>query len=238
MNVREISLRNTIPLVINSYNQLYYVKNFIDTFRKNGFNNIYVIDNCSTYPPLLDYYNQLQEQRIATIFFYERNLGPHYFFVKKLYRLLFEGCPFLYSDPDLHYTVIAENFLSRLFDISRHFGVFKVGSALTLPDQSQIKKPEHRFTIEGVTYSLLEWESRFWKETVDKDVYQAEIDTTLHLFNTEFYDEKIHSLDLITGLRVAGAGFEAVHLPWFLWDPCPLEELEYYQRGARFSNWT
>lgn len=238
MNVREASLRKTIPLVINSYNQFYYLRNFIDTFRKNGFTNIYVIDNYSTYPPLLDYYKYLQEQKIATVFFYEYNFGPHYFFVKKLYRALFEGCPFLYSDPDLHYTAIADNFLSRIFEISRTFKAFKVGSALTLPDHSQMKNPQHRFNIGGVTYSLLEWESRFWEEKVHEDVYIAQIDTTLHLFNTEFYSEKIHSFDLITGLRVAGPGFEAVHLPWFLWDPCPSEELEYYQRGARFSNWT
>ena len=234
MTPRELSLRRTIPLVLNVRNQHFYLRNFVDRFHANGFRNIVVIDNQSTYPPLLAYFDELQRTQKALGIFYGRNLGPHRFFTANIYRQLFESTPFLYSDPDLEWSQLDPNFLSRLFDISRSTGVFKVGSALTVPRQEQLKLPVTQFTFEGKTYSIPEWESQFWRNEVAPDIYSGVIDTTLHLFNTPLYQGGA----LITGLRVAGAGFEAKHLPWFQDDPCPAEDLAYYRLQPPYSNWT
>ena len=47
-----------IPIIINNFNRLTYLKDLIFFLEKNGYVNIVVIDNASTYPPLLEYYKQ------------------------------------------------------------------------------------------------------------------------------------------------------------------------------------
>ena len=47
-----------IPIIINNRNRLTYMKMLISSLEKRGYNNIYIIDNDSTYPPLLDYYSK------------------------------------------------------------------------------------------------------------------------------------------------------------------------------------
>ena len=50
---------NSIPIFIISYNRLSYVEQMICWLEKSGYTNIHVIDNASTYPPLLEYYKTL-----------------------------------------------------------------------------------------------------------------------------------------------------------------------------------
>ena len=55
MTPREITLRSTIPLVINVFNQHHYLQRMVNQFAENGFRNIVILDNNSSYPPLLAY---------------------------------------------------------------------------------------------------------------------------------------------------------------------------------------
>lgn len=71
----------------------------VEQFSESGFRNIVVIDNHSSFPPLLDYYRDLSSRRAANIIYYNENRGPHYFFVQNIYEHLFESTPFLYTDP-------------------------------------------------------------------------------------------------------------------------------------------
>ena len=60
-----------IPIIINNRNRYTFLKQLIDTLRKDGYSNIIVLDNDSTYPPLLDYYNSCP----AKVIFLKENLG-------------------------------------------------------------------------------------------------------------------------------------------------------------------
>src|SRR5437868_3993687 len=66
-----ISSAKQIPIIINSRNRLTYMKQLIGAMEKRGYTNIYIIDNASTYPPLLKYYETCPYH----IFRLEQNVG-------------------------------------------------------------------------------------------------------------------------------------------------------------------
>ena len=45
-----------VPIFINNYNRLTTLTQLIDALVSRGYTNITILDNQSTYPPLLDYY--------------------------------------------------------------------------------------------------------------------------------------------------------------------------------------
>lgn len=234
MEVRELTLRAATPIVINVFNQLHYLRRMVDWLTAEKFRCIVILDNASSFPPLLDYLDRLGRSERAIVLYYGVNRGPHYFFLGGLYRQLFDDAPFLYSDPDLDVPDLSPRFLSRLFDLSRRYGVYKVGCALTLPTTSTLKSGMALRHRDSRSTSIIDWERQYWSCPIETDVYDAPIDTTLHLFNPAHYRK---GDALITGLRVAGSGFEARHLPWFKDDPCPADELRYYQQLTSHSTW-
>lgn len=233
MTPREMTLRSTIPLVINVFNQHHYLQRMVDQFSANGFRNIVILDNCSSYPPLQTYYAELAASRAANVIYYNANRGPHYFFLHNLHQHLFESTPFLYSDPDLTWTELSPDFLSRLFELSHKLRLFKVGCALTLPTEESLK-PNLLCHFNNRAYTVRQWEAQFWESQIEPNVYSAPIDTTMHLFNPAYF---VQGSALITGVRVAGPGIEAIHLPWFRSDTCPDEERAFYRSLTRHSSW-
>lgn len=41
-----------VPIIINNFNRLTTLRLLIEALNKRGYDNIYIIDNASTYPPL------------------------------------------------------------------------------------------------------------------------------------------------------------------------------------------
>ena len=234
MTPREITLRSTIPVVINVFNQHHYLKRMVEQFSESGFRNIVVIDNHSSFPPLLDYYRDLSSRRAANIIYYNENRGPHYFFVQNIYEHLFESTPFLYTDPDLGWLEISPTFLTTLFGLSHKYKLFKVGCALTLPDEGTMKPDFPLFHCNDRMYNVSQWEEQFWQNRIETNVYNAPVDTTMHLFNPAYF---VQGSALITGIRVAGPGMEAIHWPWFKDDICPPDERAFYRSLTKHSSW-
>lgn len=234
MDIREQMLRRSTPVVINSFNQLYYLKNIVSKFLDEGFLNIVIFDNQSSYPPLLDYLREVVSDNRVFVIYYNENKGPRYFFTNGLYRFMFGGGAFLYTDPDLTWDKLSDDFVSRFYDLTVKYGVFKVGSALTIPGSDLVKHGLPKIKQDGKEFSVEEFEGRYWKDEVEVGLYNSPIDTTLHLFNPLYYS----GTSIITGLRVAGEGYELKHLPWFEDDPCPLEEIDFYKAANdKWRNW-
>lgn len=226
MNLQEIALRRTTPVVINSFNQLFYLKNIIEKFLLNGFRNIYIVDQGSTYPPLNEYLKSINSIHPEVFpIFLEKNMGPRWFITNTAYHMFATEC-FIYTDPDILFETLADNFVFRFVELSHKYQVPKVGTALSLKDinGSISATPGKKFTI-------MEWEQQFWTDEIEKCVYAAPVDTTLHLFNKQYYSEEL----FYKAVRVAGSGFEVQHAPWLINDPMPAEEKEFY--AAAKSGW-
>lgn len=215
MEIREIVLRRSISVWINSFNQPTYLRNIVDKFLDNQFKNIYILDNNSTSPPLIEYYKEIAESNLPVmVLYYNANLGPWYFHASSLYKMLGD-CPHIYTDPDIDFGSLADNFVSRLIDLSEEMKIPKVGCALEIPSRDELKP---KFDYET------QMEHDCWQKILADNVYDARVDTTMHLFNPKYY-----SGVYFTGVRVGGEGFSVRHLPWYKNDPIPDDEYAYYK---------
>jgi hypothetical protein len=229
---QELLLRRSLPVVINSFNQYTYLKNLLEKLESDGFRNFMIVDNNSTYTPLLAYYDELNKSGKAAVIFYGENKGPHFFHMKGVYKL-FGSLPHIYTDPDLDYDFLAPTFLTELMTVSEKYSMFKVGPALQIPQPSEIDETMY-CVQDGVKWSIADWESRYWKEQVDEGLfYPGHIDTTFHLFNPTYF--KVGS-DLIDGIRVGKDGFVFKHIPWYKDKHIPSQEKSHYAHSASDKN--
>lgn len=185
-----------------------------------GHGNITVIDNASTYEPLLDFYEHIPAALIRT----GRNLGPYAFWELGLHSAQSER--FIVADPD---TVPApccpSNLVQRLHQIMDKYQASKVGPSLRLDNLPNCYSQKQR---------VLDWEAQFWqKPTEAGDAYDAQIDTTFALYEPG-------SLAWPPGryLRLA-APYLAEHLPWYEDSQRPTEECTYYRSHveSKWTNW-
>ena len=68
--VRDIPYKE-IPIVINNFNRLETLLKLLHSLEVRGYKNIYIIDNGSSYPPLLDYYRECP----YTVYLLHKNVG-------------------------------------------------------------------------------------------------------------------------------------------------------------------
>lgn len=208
------------PVIINNYNRLTYLKQQIAWFRKAGMRNIYIIDNASTYPPLLDYYKKCP----YTIFQLTENVGHTAFWDTHIY-LWFKNQHYVLTDPDVIPVEecpldAVEHFYNLL---ERHPEITKVGFGLKIDDL-----PDHYNRKQEV----IEWESKFWKDPIEPDLYMARIDTTFALYRPNTRNQQWE-----TTLRTGGK-YIARHLPWYEDSGKPSEEELFFQKvTTRVSSW-
>lgn len=212
----------SIPIIIISFNQLEYLRRQIDFFKKHGYSNIIIIDNNSTYPPLLDYFERIKKD--VTLYTLEKNLGHLAFWkVRHIFEKYSKGY-YVVSDADIvPVDECPEYFLNTfrsLLDVA--FDRTKVGFSLMI-DDIPASNPNKN--------SVEEWESRYWKTKIKTNAYKAEIDTTFALYRPN-YD---HQLKHFTKAWRADYPLQARHGGWYI-DPNALtEEQAYYIKTANAS---
>jgi FkbM family methyltransferase len=196
-----VLIKKNMPAVIIGYNQYTYIKNMVQQLEKYT-TDIIVVDNNSSYAPLLNYYN---DEFHYTVLKQETNYGHKVYFKDFIQSLV--GDVYVLTDPDLQFNAnLPQHFLETLVDISNHFGAEKVGFALC------IDAPDIRTDLFYRGISLQNWEGQFWKTKLDYPVdshlelYSAEIDTTFCVVNKAFKEAK-------KWIRVAG-DYTCLHLPW------------------------
>jgi len=211
-----------VPVYVIAFNNPTYVEFMVTQLQKFKIQKIIVVDNNSTYPPLLEYYNANKDK--FQLIRMDKNYG-HLVVIKCFYEFLPEF--FIITDPDLQFnTNLPKNFIEQLRDISIKFSAYKVGFALDLSDAHLFNKKMRFFgkTIEN-------WEGQFWKKKIndsDYELYDATIDTTFAIYNKKNLKGK--------NIRVAG-NFTTKHLPWYEDEKIPADELEYYLKTKNVGSW-
>jgi len=212
-----------IPIIINNYNRLTTLKALISSLERRGYTNIFVIDNASTYPPLLEYYITCP----YTVFRLERNVGYLAIWKTDIHKKFIEGY-YVYTDSDVvPCDECPDDFLNHFLQIlKRHKYATKTGFGLRIDDL-----PDHY----DLKQSVIEWESKFWKHEVEENVFCAPIDTTFALYrpfakkNANWYIEQYRT----------GGKYTAHHLPWYNNSAALSEEEQYYIAScAKKTHWT
>ncbi|MFV0156671.1 glycosyltransferase family 2 protein [Empedobacter falsenii] len=218
----------SIPIIIINFNQLYYLKQLIDFLLKRGFENIVIIDNKSTYPPLLEYYKEIKDQ--VHIEFMKENAGHMVFFENKFLQKKYGKGYYVLTDADIVPNEnLPENFMSIMInDLDRYFKrVTKVGFALRIDDLID------NFPLKS---KVIEWESRYWRNPIEKDKFLVGIDTTFALYKP-YYPSKFKNLEFKNGLRLSNM-FTAKHGGWYKDIYNLTEEEKFYQQNAsKSSSW-
>jgi hypothetical protein len=159
-----------IPVVINNFNRLESLRALIAWLESAGMKNIVVIDNGSTFPPLLSYYSTLCHEVVR-----EANLGPLALWAcTSLWRRV-RNDYYIYSDSDVVPDACCPAAtIQFLFDtLRRHPLIEKVGLGLRIDDL-----PDHYANKADV----IRWEQRYWKRPVSAYLYKAKVDTTFAMY--------------------------------------------------------
>ena len=215
-----------IPIVIISWNCLTFIKNLIDQL-KNYPNPIIILDNKSSYKPLLDYYKEIKRElkdKLEIRLLKENHGSNVYLKVKGLPKV------FILTDPDIE---LNENmpldFAEILLKLSNKYKVYKVGLALDLKDKADFI----RCGKEG--NPLYEYQLRYWKDRIasDYELYRAPVDTTFCLINSKY---KVEGNPTMPAIRIAG-DFTARHLPWYkeILRTMPIDELNMFLEHNKSS---
>lgn len=211
-----------VPVFINSRDRLTSLRRLITWLEGSGVTEIWVIDNASTYPPLLDYLESLPHRVIRL----DRNLGHRAPWLSGVVQREAYGRFHVATDPDVipshECPADALNHFQSILE--QHPEVHKVGFGLRIDDL-----PDHN----PLKPSIIGWESRFWANEIAPGVHRANIDTTFALYRPM---ERRPGED--RSLRT-GFPYVAHHLPWYSNPSALSDEDRYYRAHAdpAFSNW-
>jgi hypothetical protein len=217
---QEITSQNCfeIPIIINNRNRYTFLRLMIEQLHSFGYKNIYVLDNDSTYPPLLEYYKTLP----AEVIYLKQNVGYKALWKSDVFKR-FESSFYVYTDPDiLLQEDCPRDFIYHLYKILiKYPSKEKAGVALQINDIPDYYSHK-QIAIEN--------EKVFWTKKLEPDVYDALVDTTLALYRPFAYGDA----EECEAIRVAGK-LTAKHLTWYL-DSANLSEEELYYKSSIKQN--
>ena len=202
-----------IPIIINNRNRYSFLKQMVDQLTGFGYKNIYVLDNDSTYPPLLEYYKTAP----INVIYLKKNLGYRALWISDVFEQ-FRDNYYVYSDPDiLLQDDCPKDFVFQLYKhLNKYSSKEKAGVALKIDDL-----PEHY----NLRQDVYKWEKPNWENKLVEHVYDALVDTTLALYKPLAFG----NAEECAAIRVAGK-LTAKHLPWYL-DSLNLSEEELYYKN-------
>ena len=210
------------PVFITVRDRLTCLNNLVAWLERAGQGEIYLVDNNSTYPPLLDYLEASNHQVIRL----GRNIGHRSPWISGSVQRIARGRHYVVTDPDVipdeQCPIDALDHLRSVLD--RYPEKHKAGLGLRIDDL-----PDHY----PLAADVVAWEQRFWATELSPGLFDAPIDTTFAMYRP-LPHRPSDSLAIRTG-----APYVARHMPWYS-DPENLSEDERYYRAHAdtvFSNW-
>ncbi|BCS55989.1 glycosyltransferase family 2 protein [Geobacter sp. SVR] len=211
------------PIFINCFNRVTPLRRLVDWLLHAGQQRIVLLDNVSTYPPLLRYYEELGSEPRVTVVRLPLNFGHVSLWACGILHRLNWSQPYVYTDPDvLPDDNCPKDFIGRFATIlGRHPTIMKAGFGLIIDDLPDC----YRFRNE-----VQAWEKQFWDIRVATDEYLAPIDTTFALYRggNIIWDQPTFEAAKHNAVRT-GAPYLARHLDWYIDSDHPSTELEYYR---------
>ncbi|MGE5419608.1 MAG: glycosyltransferase family 2 protein [Chloroflexota bacterium] len=212
-----------IPVIINNFNRVTSLRLLIDSLEKRGYKNIIIIDNNSTFPPLLEYYKKCPYRLLRL----KDNLGSNALWKISLYEEVKKDF-FVYTDSDMVPVdeCPGDFMLFFLNTLKTHRLAQKVGFSLKiddLPDNNLMKQ------------SIIGFEEHFFTDyREDELLCRAPIATTFAMYRP--FGQRKHANNHITMYRT-DFPYMARHLPWYQDTLKPDDEERYYLEHLGHSTW-
>jgi len=217
----QITDAKQIPIIINNRNRLEFLLDLIQALETRGYHNIFIIDNDSSFPPLLDFYENCKYH----VFRLKENVGHLAMWDTDIYKQFIRDY-YVYTDADV---VPVESCPADCIEyfwktLKSNPSVQKVGFSLKIDDlpDSFDKKDE-----------VIEWEKQYYEKKVGEEFYVGFIDTTFALYRP--------FMRAGLGARMFRTAFpyQAKHMPWYV-DSKNLsaEEKYYISHSSTSTHWT
>ena len=173
--------------------------------------SIYIIDNNSTYEPLLKYLTEIEKNPSVKVLRQDTNHGHKVYEMPHILKYIDElgTSKYVVTDPDLKLNAkMPADFLKRLSELSDRYKKNKVGLALDITHNIDLDRK-----LDATDVTIADNEKRYWKDPIENsegyELYNADVDTTFALINKEY--RQLGSLG--NSIRVAG-DFTCIHRPW------------------------
>lgn len=201
-----------IPVIINNFNRLTTTKKLADDLFRLGYTDIHILDNLSTYPPLLEWYTQCPYKVVRL----EANLQQLAIYNSGYINNFLGVNPYIaYTDSDIELNSQTPlEFIEKVVYLMEKYTQVKGGLALKIDDLPNNEYAQH----------YKDWETKYWQVELEKDVYSADIDTTFSVIRPGVPFE-------YKAIRVAG-DLTAKHIPWYVDFNNLSEEEQYYIDSA------
>jgi hypothetical protein len=208
-----------VPVFLICRDRLSPLLELVDYLERAGCEDIHLVDNASSYPPLLEYYERTPHRVLRL----EENLGPFALWRGGLLGELKIDGPFVCSDPDIvpieECPLDAIDYFAEILDrYPRHL---KAGFGLRIddiPDAYPLK--DEALLIERYN----------WQKPLAPRLYDAYLDTTFALYRGP--DE----FDFIPAVRT-GYPYMARHWTWYLDAENLPDEETYYREHSTLTPW-
>ena len=211
-----------VPIVINSRDRRSHLEALLTWLRSAGYLNVAILDNCSTYPPLLELLRRVESE--VLVYRLPNNLGSRSLWLSGLISLV-EDVPFVYTDPDvLPVGACPGDAVRVLYDLlDEHAFATKAGLGIRIDDLPDTY--EHKAAVQA-------WEGQFWRYPLHGNCYCAPVDTTFALYRPGAWHN----------LRAVRSSFPYLvrHLPWYMDSAHRSAEDQYYAENALpvMSSWS
>lgn len=196
-----------IPVVILNKDRLNPLKLLVDSLHQRGYENIIIIDNESSYEPLLEWY------RTSKINVFHNTIAKTLFDTGTFYRLAMEirhplfseivRGHYVFTDSDVvPEECVPSDFIEHMIEVCDEFSIHKVGLSLRIDDLPDTESGK-------VFYDM---EKGFWENTISHPkytLYKAGVDTTFAV-----YHPNSPPLLNMNAIRMGG-NYIAKHLPWY-----------------------
>lgn len=211
--VKPVPYTADIPVFIICRDRVEPLRKLVAWCEDEGLHNIILVDNASSYRPLLDYYDQSPYEVIRL----SQNIGHTSPWSSGAVTTFAKNQPFIVTDPDIIPDGYAHGAVRRFCELlTAHPERTKVGFGLKIDDLP---------VSYGLKPQVIAWEKQFWVSLVEPDVYDAEIDTTFAVYRQGT------PYTLGPGLRTGGQ-YVARHEPWYMDSSKPSTEIIYYRKHA------
>ena len=213
---------NLIPIIIINFNQLLCLKRLLHFLAVNDMQNIVIIDNASTYVPLLNFYKSISSS--VKLHLLSENYGHRVFWERKDLQVLYGSGFYVITDADVvPFVDCPSDFLLHFKNILiANKKLSKVGFSLDLK-----LIPECNTNKE----IIVKWERKFWNDSNDADGYDAPIDTTFALYRPL---NQFDSNQFYNAIRTKPP-YIAKHYGWLIDSQNPTVEQKFYQQTASSS---
>lgn len=209
-----------IPIFINCRDRVEVLRRLVGWLLQAGYERIILLDNASTYPPLLQYYQEIRSARVQVVYL-GRNYGHTALWSADILELLPVQGPYVYTDPDVLPTEACPPRFLQAFvrTLAAHPLLAKVGAGLVYDDISCFND-----------WAFRQHEARYYRAKIAPDTFYANVDTTFALYRGTRYYHRAPSA------RMTGP-YWLRHMPWYCPEGAPLPpDEQYYMEHAGHSS--